>query len=735
MGLKDWLKGRAAAPPRPTAAPSTRPAQPQRRASTPSFEPPTLGRGPTAKAAAAWVPLGQSVTVAGFALPGMVYVGKNVVSVGHRGVEPSLIDPSSPVDTRRPDHAGQGMGYWPSYRQIPAGSRAAYLSWLAGGRGSGAYIGYVFLYFYGLERRALFDAQIDPAANADLPAIAQEVQRLLGLYSDNRSFHGYASAFLDTLQVLTATGSVLDGPPPESVNYWELPARLKVGLGQLAAAAMPIPADWALAWVRCHPDERLRTPAKRCPEEFSALFAHRYYAEYGAGLVVKANKTKLSVNYRPASAGFGGSVDVTLGDLPDVSALTAPVRKLAALAQGCTDDLDAYSRWLGRNPDGAGSLASLGLLPALLVAQSTSTELRRLHDWAETQLADASPVVVRGEELLTHWPSTGGKLNKAESIAMCSLLDHIGYGVEPDVRFGGATLSSDPVVLFRLDSSEQVLPGLGYAAATVLLHLAAVVSAADGAVTHGERDHLHAHLETALHLSAGERRRLDAHLAWLVATKPGVAGMKKRLDLLDGVQRATIASFLVGVAGADGTVSPAEINALTKMFTLLGVDPTEVYSQIHALGGPAPGPVTVRPSRPVAPGEPIPAPTQPSTVVTLDPARVQARMEESAEVAALLATVFIDDEPVPVLPSEPPQDDDTIPGLDAAHTAMVHALATKETWTSEELAALASASGLLPAGAVDTINEASLELSGEPLCEATGDGVEINGYALGEMLR
>ncbi len=286
------------------------------------------------------------------------------------------------------------MGYWPSYDQIPASCRAAYLSWLANGRQGGAYIGYVFLFFYGLERRALIDAQTDPEAEAELPTIRAEVARLLTLFGDNRSFQGYATAFLDTLEVLTATGAVYDGPPPEPVNYWELPARLKVGLGQLAAEGKPVPPAWALAWVRAHPEARLRTPAKRCPLEFAELFARRYAARYGEGIILKANKTKLVVAYRPASAGFGGTIELTVGSLPDVSALTAPVRKLSEITDACTDALDAYSRWIGRNPDGAGTLPAAALVPAELLASQSSKALDALRDWTTTRLGDAAQVTI-----------------------------------------------------------------------------------------------------------------------------------------------------------------------------------------------------------------------------------------------------------------------------------------------------------------------------------------------------
>ena len=50
------------------------------------------------------------------------------------------------------------MGHWPSYNCLDKRARAAYLTWLIEGRrNESAYIGYVFLFFYGLERRLLVD--------------------------------------------------------------------------------------------------------------------------------------------------------------------------------------------------------------------------------------------------------------------------------------------------------------------------------------------------------------------------------------------------------------------------------------------------------------------------------------------------------------------------------------------------------------------------------------------------
>jgi hypothetical protein len=43
--------------------------------------------------------------------------------------------------------------------------------------------------------------------------------------------------------------------------------------------------------------------------------------------------------------------------LPDVGKLTGPITKLRELVEGVTDNLDAYSRHLGRNPEDTSSPA------------------------------------------------------------------------------------------------------------------------------------------------------------------------------------------------------------------------------------------------------------------------------------------------------------------------------------------------------------------------------------------
>lgn len=114
--------------------------------------------------ATGWVPPGDTIEIAGLEIrDGMVYAGRGLPSVNGYGTEPALIDPTLPVNWRTPDIAGHTMDYWPSYETITPQSRAAYLQWLAEGRSDPSVgLGYVFLFFYGLERRVLFGAQMNP---------------------------------------------------------------------------------------------------------------------------------------------------------------------------------------------------------------------------------------------------------------------------------------------------------------------------------------------------------------------------------------------------------------------------------------------------------------------------------------------------------------------------------------------------------------------------------------------
>jgi len=707
-----------------------------------SFAPPTPAAPTPPAPVASWLPPGTGITLAGHSIVGgLLYVGSGLASASGAMVEPALIDPRLPVDGRRPDWSGQGLDYWPSYATIPPQSRAAYLAWLADGRRYPQVpIGYVFLYLYGLERRALHDLALDRStAVYELPIIHAEVRRLLGIYGGHGTFQRYAGQFEQALEILTLAGAQFSaGAPPAPARETPPPLRLRAGLGSFALQGRPIPAQWALTWIRSHPDYYPRTAATRCATEFDALFQLRYTARHGQGLVVRPGRTEIALDYRPASAGFRGVAELTLAGIPEVLTLAAPTRKLVALADECTSELEAYSRFIGRAPDGHTSVQAQALLPIELL-DLTAGGAGHAVAWARTRLGAAETALVAAEEFTALISAPDTKPVKKDVIALARLLGSAGIGVEPDPRLGGPTPAAGPMVLFAAPGGPTAAASDAYQAATVLLHLAAAVSAADGETSQAEQRHLSDHLERALHLTSDERRRLHAHLRWLIAKPVKLSGLTRRIAGIDEAQRSYVAEFLTAVAAADGHISPEEVKTLTKIYRLLGLDPGLAQSALAASAVPAPAadPVVVRPGQPER-GYAIPPPPTPSvppaasSSVRLDQEVIAAKLAESARVGALLGSIFTDEDPTPPPPPPPPAAD-PVAGLDGRHSGLVRALTTTEQLSRAQFEQLAARWNLLPDGALDRINEAAYELAGEPLLDGD-DPIRVDRHLLGEML-
>ncbi len=677
-----------------------------------------------------WVPPGQTVEVAGFRIPGFIYFGRGLRALSGLGVEPALIDPSLSVASSSVGFDREWFQYWASYTEIGASARNFYLSWHAAGRSSPEMpISLVFMYFFGIERRILQDLGTGGGHGEEYSLILAEVRRLLGIYGANQSFRGYASTFLDLAEVIRKYPD-LDGPPPDEIlPTYGVSARLKLGLRLMARDGKPIPPAWARACVVADPPFPPRTPFTRCREYFNELFEARYRERFGDGVIVTPDKMRVQDDYQQEGYSFRRALTAR-AELLDVTVLQEPIGKLRALAEECTGELNAYSRYLGRNPGGGKCLAAMALLPPILLSKSMTGHIPQLRDRLAAA-AGTGALLTRDRLLkLVEFPDASA-FAKREAVALAQLLASTGYGIEPDVRFGGAVPPRDTrVYVFPLCSGAASAPTQAYSAAALLVHLAALVSAADGSISPQEEAHLKNHVAAAMQLAEDERLRLDAHLHWVLAERPGLPEVKKRIDALTLSQREAIGQFLIGVANADGYISPEEVEALGKVYRLLGLNPQDVYSHTHAA---ATEPVTVKPAEKAVSGFAVPQRQEQKKTagVQLDPAAVEAKLKETAAVSALLASVFAE-EPAPS-PVSRAEASGCIPGLDEDASAFVRHLATRGVWSRGELELVASARALLLDGTVEAINEAAFEACDAAALEGD-DPVEVNVVAMTALI-
>ena len=684
----------------------------------------------------AWIPPGQTIQVAGTTISGgMVYVGTSLMAPSGSN-DPCLIDPSKPVSARG-DSAKSDMGYWPSYSEISSTSRRAYLNWLAAGRSDpNADIGYVFLFFYGLERRAIVDASQLPQAQADWPIIAEELRRLLVIYADkSASFKSYASELLNWVSMATRPSKMYELPVPDLPRTFDLPLYLRLAIGQAAMDKAPIPVHLALAWIRRDPSTSLRTPATRCPEAFDALFAKHYAKVMGAGLVIAKNKTKLKFVYQPASSAFRGfnETEMSFGETPDITVLTAPITKLRDIAEIATKELEPYSRFLGRNPQSENSLEALLNLPAEMWPEAVQKAVKDIQ-----ARATEAPVQMAFQDLLK---TLGGQteFSKDKTVVLAKALASMQIGMEPDVLTGARMLKpEEPVVLFNAgpaETSSRATPA--YQAALLTLQLASTVVMADGEFSAAEMTHLRMQVSSWVHLTPEHRQRLTAHLHLLAVAPVPLASLKKRLDVLPVAAKESIATFMAAVAQSDGTVSASEVKVLERVYKALGLDPKKVFGDVHAAASGA----TAAPSA-------VAGSAVSGAGFKLDAARIAALQQDTAKVSALLAGIFNDsdlsapastpaeafssddgaladgspDLEAPLVQAHPPAG---ILGLDEAHSALARMLLSRPQWTREELLDVATDLDLMLDGALEHINEAAFDAHDIPFTEGD-DPVDVN---------
>lgn len=680
------------------------------------------------KASIRWLPAGESITISNFIIDdGMLYVGTNP-SQRYKS-EPALIDPKLLVSREKVDFTRSLVTYWPSYTEISPSARSAYLNWLENGKKHpDADLGYVFLYFYGLERRVLVDSKIDQAASLDIPLIIGEVTRLLEIYGPrSHSFNDYASKFLSFL-IFSETPKKLYASEMLEIyfaNTYEMPFLLRVAIGQAAKDGVSLSVDLAFLWATYDFRVVKRTPVTRCAAEFKTLFKVKFQEQYPNGIKLNVNKTKLKLDYMPASLALNrGGYECNLGDIPDLTAAIGPVKKIQTLVDLCNAELEPYSRYIARNPEKLGSLDSLLQLPVML----WSAEIKSKLETYKSRTAGGM-ICMSFAELAHSFNSNLDDLSRDKIRSFARALETVHICIEPDVLVSNKTVKSeDKIVIFQSDiSSIESRASSAYLNAVVTLELASCVAIADGEFSESEVQHLSDNIDTWLHLSPSNRLRLKARLKLLTFTPMTLASLKKRLEPLETETKEAIALFAATLVQADGKVTVTEVKILEKIYKLLGLDPQKVFSDIHLV-------VTTEDT-----SRKLNEQTT-GTGFTLDVNRIKELQQDTAKVSALLAGIFNEEVQAPAdvvsmtvtSVDEVEEKGNNILGLDRSHTLLARTLLSKAAWERQELNEIAVELGLMLDGALESINDAAFDEYNMPFTE--GDApIEINPDIIGNI--
>ncbi|MER9592932.1 TerB N-terminal domain-containing protein [Mesorhizobium australicum] len=682
--------------------------------------PPAVRASPASRQSAHWIPANTSAKVGSHDIPGgMIYVGEHLPRQGSStDPENCLIDPRLTVATHG-DPLGQTMGYWPSYSSISPAARKSYLDWLAGSRSDpGAYIGYVFLYFYGLERRLMLEE-----SPPDAYGVVAEVRRLLQVYGGNGSFKRYAGELLSAYQLKSAQLPEKFDLEVEE-NSYEIPIMLKVALGVRVRSGEAIEPDLLLAYVLADPETRVRTPARRAQTLLRELFAEAVEKQYPNGVrVPAAGVRKLKVNYRACSGTFDLAMRPFGGDLPDITNRGEPIGGARRIFEDCTDRLDNYSRILGRSEGLRPSLAAVAQLPlGLRVKTCEKLAGRPLSRLQELAIEGTLIPIQKLAELAGMDPNKIA--TRAKQKELSGILAALGYGHTADPSFSLKSAKPDePTMVFALEREAEadLEPGEHFRPMQLSIMLGMVIAFADGVLHPLEERRLFDKIDEASALSRDERVRLKAELKVCAADAGRIMYWTRRIGDVPEDRREDLADELVAIAAADGTLHAREVSQLEKLFRQMDLDEASFYSRLHGSGAPQNRPGDGNDDLPLVipagiqpPGIPA-SPAPPARATRVDISRLEAIRRETRSTSSVLADIFVDETepPTEFQPAteeiETSNGDARFDGLERRYGWLLSQLIEQRNWTASDFERLVRGADLMPGAAKQALNDWSLD--------------------------
>jgi uncharacterized tellurite resistance protein B-like protein len=660
----------------------------------------------------------------------------------------SLIELGLPV--AKQSDSSDRLGYWPSYRSCNPSQRAAYLQWLYGGRSHRVVdLGYVFIFFYGLERRIVVDGQ-------DHECVARELIRLLPIFGQSNSFVGYATRLLWLAIYL----SVDHGGMPDDVlvdairltNRWR-DGSLEFYLAYLSRTQGRIDGDACYAWAEQDQRAMRSIVCVRHAEKFKKLFMRRVDDSFPEGVPFPCTTRNKAISYHPASSTLLSAqhamITASGQAMPTLEPRRSPCTELIQIWNNCIEQLKAFDR-ASRKATSEVASEAYEALPIEL-RDGDHPELEHWNRLISRVTDEDGWTLVSVNELARiKGIKQRSSFTKSQTLSILNTADALGFAIEPDYRITGKNFRwNEPVAIFNCEMAKCDDRSVEkFRTAAFLLELGLSVAVSDNEVDERELEAIKRHIEAELDLPPDLTKRLSALRHLMIAKGPTLKTVPQTfLAALSKNQRKAIGSYLVSVAAADQIVTNTEKNVLRAAFQKLSL-PLDMLLEL------------------LAPYELVKAELQ-STATSaeahfsaeapvLDFDRIRRIREETRHVHELLHDVinsaFEDVDASPIL-QHVDATDEPIEKIASAEAINISAQATpivdqhmdvrlatipnryqgfcsklakRNRWNMREAQELARAHGLMYSAALETINEWSTDTLGDWLVEEIDDDVIVH---------
>lgn len=594
------------------------------------------------------------------------------------------------------------MGYYPSYQSINLDDRATYLSWLSSGRSEpNADIGLVFLYFYGLEFRAIHD---DKNHNE----IFNEVVRLYNIYaSSSGSFKGYASALITWL--------ILNNPEWES-SFVENAANILIensDHGPGAAALKQIYRNLSDEDFTFYLMKLIMPSNSTLTEEnyFRILFINKLKEDKKPKFILKTSASRYS--YRSCSIyRHNNSTEYKKISFKYEAALSDKWSE-------CIDELKEYTKLKADNQDNA-----VLFLPRTIQNQCDCLISKELVHFLGTE----PHKIISIKDLLTNFKIKDAKIGVTTSKKISTILSNFNFEIEPDIFITDKIYKEDDsVIVYKSGYLKSDIDKTKFNKVSLFYDLGISVAKGDDQVGVAESKYVYDFVAKSFSLNNSEKERLSFREILFKAGCVNTSFISKKLSAaLTSGENETVAKYLLSIASINGVLEDKKIKELQKCFKTLGF-PEELLGNLIQI-------ITSSPNNPVLIKEAVKKGKKGSEIpredngrlreVILNPEALRDAFADSEKVSKLLATVFTTSEDEELKSSAAkivkPLD------LKEHELKLLNIILTKSVWQSSEVEEHCRSYKTMYGAVINAINEWAEKEYGQSLLEEDGEELIVH---------
>ena len=590
------------------------------------------------------------------------------------------------------------IGYWPSYSDLNTGQRGMFLNWLAEGKSDSKIdIGYVFIYFYGLEYRVLKDKK-------DYEAIAKEIIRLREHYRTNNSFKGYSEGLLayilSNLENKALAQELFLKVEPTLEKYSYL---YRSGINLKVRSTRQLSEKEVISSISNFEN----VPRSSIPNKVGSYF-DQYFKIIASNEIAEAISTIEPKEYNERYY----SASSYLRDEYSYKGLRIIVdrkmqNKLGKKWTQAVDDFRPYSRKLSKHSPSE----IFNLLPQELRQNMDHPLKDQIEQIEKTSLGK---VITLSDLASALGFNSSDKLKQKDAREIVETLLSANIIIEPNIAYFKKSYSLSEKVILSKSRNAKMLDFDDYKLAALMADFGADLAYSDNDYSDSEAEQIYSIISTEFLKKDIEKEHLKLRVNLYREAKPKMNGVFKKLSEKLGISELKVLSdYLVRVALADGLLTKEEDKKIRAALEKLGLENTyvdDLYAKFGAKGDFQN--VELRQGAGgVSKGSLIP---KKEKGIVLDREKLSQLAADTEKVKSVLSEIIVvEEEHIPQQPAKQ-QDEEEI-ALDEKHEKFMEQVVSKSEWDKKELREKAKEHSLMINAAISKINDWAEEKYGDYL--------------------